>query len=94
MTKGRRGAEQGSKHHAAVLTEAVVLQIRLRAASGVAQHVLSAEFRVSPQTVNSIVRGRCWRHVGGPIGPFRPSLEVVQLLVALAESHGVPLEES
>jgi len=93
MSKGGRGAKQGSEHHAAVLTEAAVFQIRLRAASGVSQGVLAVEFCVSPQTVNGIVRGRSWRHVSGPIGPFRPSLETVQVLVALAEKHGKSLEE-
>lgn len=92
LRKGRHRVERGAQHHAARLGEDEALEIRLRAASGASQHALAAEFCISPQAVNDIVRGRAWRHVGGPVGSFKPSLETVRLLVELAEKRGTSLE--
>ncbi|MGV2914654.1 HNH endonuclease [Streptomyces alfalfae] len=61
--RGRRG----SRHSKALLDEAAVLSIRQRFASGETTPALAAQFGVSDGCITSIVLGRSWKHVGGPI---------------------------
>jgi hypothetical protein len=73
---GNQGGSQvrGSAHGMSKLTGAKVLEIRERHAAGESQGVLGHEFGVSDVTVNAIVNGRTWRHIGGPVrgaGPRR-----------------------
>lgn len=51
----------------AILDEDAVLEIRNRHASGETQTSLAEEFGVNLSTVNDVVNGRWWEHVGGPI---------------------------
>jgi len=51
----------------AKLTEDEVVQIRERHCSGEPISELASEFGVSQTAIRNIVKGRTWRHVGGPI---------------------------
>lgn len=54
---------RGSRHRCAKLTEAQVIEIRRRYATGtVRQTDLCAEYGMSPPQMSMIVRGRSWRH--------------------------------
>jgi hypothetical protein len=64
----RRGrARVGSAHPWAKLTEAAVLEMRVRRANGAMQKALAVDYDVSEAYVSEIVNGLTWRHVGGPI---------------------------
>lgn len=60
--KGRRNVK-GDRNPHARLTEADVLAIRARAASGENQHEISADYGISNVTVSAIHRRRNWAHV-------------------------------
>ncbi len=66
-SKGRLVNFRGKQHGMAKLTEAVVVRIRERVASGEAQNAIATEFRMTPTAISSIVRGRTWAHAGGPL---------------------------
>lgn len=53
-----------------VLTAEQVEQIRWRRFRGETIQGLAAEFGVSRQAVSQIVKGRVWKHAGGPIEPY------------------------
>lgn len=58
----------GAENASARLTDVAVLDARERyAAGGIEMKDLAAELGVSDSTVNMFVRGRTWKHVGGPI---------------------------
>jgi hypothetical protein len=57
---------RGEVHHSARLTEQQVIEIREAAAQRVATRVLATMYPVSPGTINEIIRGEKWKHVGGP----------------------------
>lgn len=66
VAKGR--SLHGEKHHGVKLTGSDVLAIRERYASGgVTQKMLSDEYGISGPHICSILTGKYWRHVGGPI---------------------------
>lgn len=54
---------RGSRHGMAKLTEAVVLDIRARAAAGERQSALAREYGVTPTTVSFVVKRKVWAHV-------------------------------
>lgn len=58
---------RGSRNGKAKINEEIVLVMRERRAAGATGRDLAAQFGVSEGLVNEIVRGRRWRHVGGPI---------------------------
>ena len=58
---------RGESHPDAKLTEADVIEIRRRAANGEAQCHLAEEFAVGKSTMHSIVTGKTWRYLLGPI---------------------------
>lgn len=57
----------GEKNGNARLTGGTVVMIRVQYSSGVAQHRLATAYGVSVSTINAILHGRTWGHVGGPI---------------------------
>lgn len=62
MQKGRNA--RGESHGHTTLTEEQVRAIRARyAAGGISQRQLAREYRVSPDTLSSIVRRKLWAHV-------------------------------
>lgn len=61
VTKGR--SRQGSRHHAATVTEADIITIRARRAAGEAGRSLAEAFGLSEASVSDIVHHRTWRHV-------------------------------
>ena len=63
VTKGRARVPRGAAHALAKLTDADVLAIRDRCASGEPQHAVARAFRVSQPTVSYIVRGLTWGHL-------------------------------
>jgi hypothetical protein len=69
VNKGRQGGQgaAGERNRNARLTEADVLRLRDRFAAGDTPKTLAAEFGITAGTVNRIVRGEQWAHVGGPI---------------------------
>lgn len=54
---------RGVGHGMAVLTDAIVRDIRQRHAAGVRSGVLAGEYGVSPSTVRRIVARQTWKHV-------------------------------
>jgi hypothetical protein len=58
---------RGSRAGKAKLTESKVLDLRNRYAAGVHYKTLARQFGVAIPTIPSIVQGRSWKHVGGPI---------------------------
>lgn len=60
--KGR--TERGERHHGAKLTEADVIEIRIRyRAGGISQRALAAEFGIHQVNIGCIVRGETWTHL-------------------------------
>lgn len=53
--------ENGSK-----LSDAEVISIRHRAASGETNRLLASEYGVGEATISMITRGHRWKHLGGP----------------------------
>ncbi len=58
---------RGSRHPSTKLTESEVLIIRERRALGARQKDLASDYGISAAAIVSIVHGRTWKHVGGPI---------------------------
>lgn len=58
---------RGERINTAKLTEAQVLEIRHRAAGGATNIYLAQVYGVPDSAISSIVRGKNWKHVGGPI---------------------------
>lgn len=55
---------RGSRHWRAKLTEATVLEIRTRYATGeVSQHKLSVDFGVSTMTIANVIHRKTWTHL-------------------------------
>ena len=71
QSRGRAHSFPGELHPAAEKSDSDVLQIRVLCASGTQQKKLAIDFSISRQTINDIVRGRRWKHVGGPIKTSR-----------------------
>jgi HNH endonuclease len=57
----------GSAHPFAKLTEAAVVEIRVRRANGAMQKTLAADYGISEAYVSTIVNGLTWVRAGGPI---------------------------
>ncbi|QKW15343.1 HNH endonuclease [Verrucosispora sp. NA02020] len=66
MWRRNRG-RRGSRHASARVTEEIALRIRERFASGDTQPDLAGEFGLTDSGISSIVNGKTWAHVGGPI---------------------------
>jgi len=60
-TKGR--SARGSRHPFALLTEAQVVEIRQRRASGALLRVLKADYGINEGTLSEICNRKLWRHV-------------------------------
>jgi hypothetical protein len=58
---------RGERVNTAKLCEAQVIEIRNRAAAGETNVSLGKEFNVPDTAISMIVRGKHWKHVGGPI---------------------------
>lgn len=58
-----RVSRPGSKHHNAKLTEAVVIEIRLRYEAGEKQKDIAAEFGVSRPTISEVCTRKLWSHI-------------------------------
>lgn len=66
VARGR--LQVGSANYRARLTEAQVLDIRQRYASGAANTIqLASEFDIAKSAIQGICSGNSWKHVGGPI---------------------------
>jgi hypothetical protein len=65
MRKGR--ALVGEKSNSAKLSEKTVLAIREEYSLGATQLALSIKYGVFFTTIQKVVRGDTWRHIGGPI---------------------------
>lgn len=58
------GTAKGSRHHGAKLTEAVVIEIRQKYATGrYKQSDLAAEYGLTPTPMSQLVRGVTWKHL-------------------------------
>ena len=66
-----RELRYGEKHPRAKLTEQSVIEIRNLAAAGEKFTVLADKFGVSDSLIESVVSGKGWAHVGGPITPLK-----------------------
>jgi hypothetical protein len=62
-SKGRGNQPKGEKHGNAKLTEASVLEIRRRIATGELQRVIAKDFGISRPVVGQISRGQTWSHL-------------------------------
>jgi hypothetical protein len=65
VERGR--VRSGSAHPFAKLTEAAVVEIRVRRANGAMQKALAADYGVSEAYISEIVNGLTWVRAGGPI---------------------------
>jgi hypothetical protein len=54
---------RGEKNGTAILTEAIVLEIRRMAAEGILQTEISRALGVKPPTVSAVVNRRNWHHI-------------------------------
>lgn len=63
---------KGDDHPCAVLTAAIVSDLRVRAAAGERLHDLAAEYGLTYLTMCSAIRGRTWAHVETPPAPGVP----------------------
>lgn len=54
---------QGSKHHGAVITEALIPEIRARLAAGEVQRVIAESYGVTETAIWLINSGKTWKHV-------------------------------
>jgi hypothetical protein len=54
---------RGSRNANAKLTEAMVLEIRRRAAAGVSFKALARDYGVCSDSIGEVVRGKTWKHV-------------------------------
>lgn len=61
------GLRPGEAHPQAILTEAIVLEARTRAAAGERISDLARDFGVKYDTLFSAVRGMSWKHLPNPI---------------------------
>jgi hypothetical protein len=65
VAKGRQG--KGSECRTALLMEVDILEMRRLYAEGFKIGRLSQLFKVNRRLVRRVVKGTCWKHVGGPI---------------------------
>lgn len=68
-SKGRRVPPPimlGELHIGSKLTEAQIVLIRDRCASGEKQQTVATEMGVTQETISGIARGDTWKHIGGP----------------------------
>lgn len=79
LDKGRR-ARFGEKNSMAVLTETDVFAIRHQAEDGWTFQELADEYGVAIGTIQPIVYGRTWRHVGGPVREAKRFLTEAEVL--------------
>lgn len=63
--KGLRA--KGERHGQSKLTESDVVTIRRRYSEGATQSEIAADYGVCRGTISSVVRGKTWRHAGGPL---------------------------
>lgn len=63
----RTGSLRGSANRRSKLSEEMVLEIRCRAREGESNVSLAKAFRVDCSAISLVVRGRAWKHVGGPV---------------------------
>lgn len=61
--RGRCGVMPGVANAHAKLTDDIIRDIRLRAASGETHRVIADRYGVARATVSAIVRRKSWRHV-------------------------------
>jgi len=68
-TVKRRSREElkGEGNPSAKLTKNAVVQIREKYSAGATAWELAGKFGVTETTIYDIVKGRTWRHIGGPI---------------------------
>lgn len=89
---GQIGAGKGEHNPNAKLTAAQAIEIRKRYARGALIRTLAADYDVTPIAIKSVVTGRTWKHVGGPIQTGRRrGLRSTKGL--LAEGHIVGMRE-
>jgi hypothetical protein len=67
IKKGRMA--RGDAHHNSKLTEAIVVAAREQYAAGAILTDLAAKYGVGMGTIRDAIRGKNWRHAGGPISP-------------------------
>lgn len=60
---GKPGPNRGEINGRAVLTEALVRELRKRVAAGETRAVLAAEYGVTKQTIRDVSERRSWKHV-------------------------------
>jgi Mor family transcriptional regulator len=71
-TLTRRGPRRGEEHHQAKLSDADAAEMRtVYAAGGVSVSELALRYGVSTAVIRRMIRGKSWKHVGGPTGPVR-----------------------
>lgn len=54
---------RGAKHPNAILTDAIVIEIRQMLATGVTNREVERKFSISPSTVSGIKKGTSWKHL-------------------------------
>src|ERR1039458_6017481 len=62
----------GEVNNKARLTEAIVLEIRARYVAGESCAAMSRDYGVRTSTVDRVIHGRTWKHLGLPPVPIHP----------------------
>lgn len=75
---------RGSRNGFAVLTEELVLQIRIARANGATIPSIASHFGVTVTNISRVCRRKIWRHVGGPM----PSQEMLTSIRSAAGRAG------
>lgn len=63
MRRGRAFRPQGEKHHASILTDEDVREIRRRYQGGELMKFLAEDYETTPSNISQIVNRRTWSHV-------------------------------
>jgi hypothetical protein len=69
LSNFRGTSVRGEDCRQAKLTTSDVISARQRYAEGETQTSIARDFGMNPGTIGSIVAGKTWRHVGGPVSP-------------------------
>ena len=75
IRKGRKERGEsvvGSAAERLILTEADIIPIRDRYAAGETCKQIAKDFPCTPDNILAVVRGKSWKHIGGPIGTRKP----------------------
>lgn len=94
LDKGRENPQCGSDNGSSKLNEVIVLQLRRRYATGrysvtqlVAWLMATHQLKIHGSTIKGVLRGKRWRHVGGPIATKNRIKKITNRMVRYAREQ-------